>query len=211
MRSQETRRGDLPADDNPMKPILFNDEMVRAILEGRKTQTRRLVKPQPAYPDAWETPMFNRPQLSCPFGKPGDRLWVREAWQAWHRVSIEYHEWEPISVKEATASRQPEFEWGPTCDAIEYRATSKSMGPWTPSIHMPRWASRIAIEITDVRVQRLQDISEEDAQAEGVQWNARMLPFSVYFRDLWDSVAKPGAEWRDNPWVWAISFQRVEA
>lgn len=241
-----------------MKPILFNDEMVRAILEGRKTQTRRLVKPQPAYPDAWETPMFNRPQFSCPLGQPGDHLWVREAWRigAWQlwseAVAIDYRadsfcrrEWIRIgdddggeafdkylkqSIADAKAAGLSADE-----DGYYHWKAGESPCRWRPSIHMPRWASRITLEITDIRCQRLRDISEEDAQAEGVehyggweepdgegftegfgfrdyQTDEESYPYRnpcTSFKSLWDSIAKPGTLWRDNPWVWAISFQRV--
>lgn len=197
-----------------MKPILFNDEMVRAILDGRKTQTRRVVKPQPAYPDAWETPMFNRPQFSCPLGQPGDRMWVREAW------GVAESRFAPrgctIRYRADDATFEVVGESG-----LKYAGKDMSFR-WRPSIHMPRWASRLTLEITDVRVQRLQEISEEDAQAEGVQWNDggpfnNGLPTTMIvkardeFRHLWDSVDKPGVKWEANPWVWAISFKRVEA
>jgi hypothetical protein len=232
------------------RPILFSAPMVRALLDGSKMQTRRVVKPQPRERGditsnngelAWQTgpghfivsTMPTAPKSfieQCPYGQTGDRLWVRETWQAWHKSSHEYDEWEPISVVQASASKRPDFYCGPTCDAIEYRATSKSVGPWTPSIHMPRWASRITLEITGVRVERLQDISEEDAWAEGCQrgeptdnggffqaeerdpsgtgyrgWdNAR-----DWYADLWEAINGAGS-WEANPWVWCISLKMVE-
>lgn len=176
------------------RPILFNGEMVRAILAGRKTQTRRAVKPQPVEGcwmggprnGVWDerTGMAWFGQTwRCPCGVSGDCLWVRETW---------------CSDPEPS---QPE--------RVCYRATAgdESFIRWKPAIHMPRWASRITLEIAEVRVQRLQDISEEDARAEGVE--------NVYcardcFADLWDSINGKRAPWSSNPWVWAISFRKVE-
>lgn len=191
------------------RPILFNDETVRAILDGRKTVTRRVVKLQHGADVVVTDGQVWRPSrtdydgyVSCPFGKPGDRLWVREAW------GVAESRFAP---RGCTIRYRADGATGEVAGESGLKYAGKDMSfCWRPSIHMPRWASRLTLEITDIRCQRLQDISEEDAQAEGVQWNARMLPFSVYFRDLWDSIAKPGALWSDNPWVWAIRFQRVE-
>lgn len=217
-----------------MKPILFNDEMVRAILDGRKTQTRRVMKPQPrvarfgeTHPTrpngvighvdgalgggdyhVWQGPRFQAGLThggvylalnQCQY-QPGDRLWVREAFRPYPPQSG--NAWEILYAADAEIIK---YEAPST-----YRPTLYNYERWYPSIHMPRWASRITLEITDVRVQRLRDISEDDALAEGIQWDARMLPFSFYFMELWDSIAKPGVQWSDNPWVWAISFQMVE-
>lgn len=208
-------------------PILFSAPMVRALLDGSKTQTRRAfndrtVSLMRAAASAGEVSWFmNEGRIGkndlpyilqfCPFGKVGDQLWVRETWQAWHKSSYEYDEWEAISVVQASASKSPEFEFGPTCDAIEYRATSKSVGPWTPSIHMPRWASRIQLEITCVRVERMNNISEADALAEGVtlvpvrpQYAERMGRDA--YVELWESINGAGS-WDANPWVWVIEFR----
>ena len=149
------------------RPILFSAEMVRAILEGSKTQTRRVIKPVPTFngggachdADALQQdyvePHWVFPEI-CKYGAPGDLLWVRETWGQY-----------PIELN-------PE-----PCDAW-YKATSNGPPPpfkWRPSIHMPRWASRITLRITDVRVERLQDISEDDARAEGVGYkNPGYLP-----------------------------------
>lgn len=213
------------------RPIIFNAEMVRAILDGRKTQTRRLVpewqlpsetKPEPGdYPGQrwmavaqrdpfWGFGVFGATEedcaaqltpLFCPFGSRDDRLWVRET----------------FAVGLCTKS------------TMAYRATHKPEDldeggderiRWKPSIHMPRWASRIQLEITNARVERLNAISEEDARAEGVARadgapNEVGLPTQLVveakdeFARLWQSIY--GEEsWRSNPWVWVLEFKRVE-
>ncbi len=198
------------------RPILFNGAMVRAILEGRKTQTRRVMKPQPTqYRGAehgfyWE---HKTGPICCASGdRPGpyapwhveDHLWVRETWRdSFGGGEVHY-----------------------PADLDEY--TVREKGPWKPSIHMPRSKSRISLEVADVRVERLQDISEEDARAEGASCyvcgqavrtsneadcacfhgeNAR-----ASFDVLWDSIngARPGCSWDANPWVWVVGFKRVE-
>lgn len=190
------------------RPILFSGPMVRAILEGRKTQTRRLLKPQPPEDVGELVVDFYHPTIvvkdeeqpgertfgvfsadgewaqKCPYGAPGDRLWVRETWR---------------EVQSDTST------------SLYYRADEEwhEKAGWRPSIHMPRWASRITLEATDVRVQRLQDISEEDAKAEGAD-DIRYRTAKECFSDLWDSIHGDGA-WAANPWVWAITFKRVEA
>lgn len=227
--------------------MIFNAEMVRVILDGRKTQTRRIMKAQPSedftpmnmaleadYKARWYTPgivdkdgylqpagkevfgVANENEgYSCPFGAVGDRIWVRETW-ARYNIDQDSHD-------------------------MAYRATIPEdwpeSGRWRPSIHMPRWASRITLEITDVRVERLNAISEQDAQSEGVHtevwdqtvvarnyaaideffqfWSEDMPHYvemnQLYrssFRSLWESIY--GAEnWQANPWVWVIEFKRV--
>ena len=177
--------------------------MVRAILAGSKTQTRRAIKPKPDLV-AGSVVGFRTPgdekrgrlakQIPCPYGAPGDRLWVREAWQS---------------------------HTGQMGESIvyAYRATDdKRLGPWRPSIFMPRDASRITLEVTEVRVERLQDISEADARAEGV-WTGQPemlaagargmnLNHRSAYASLWEQINGP-ASWDANPWVWAISFKRV--
>lgn len=190
------------------RPILFNDEMVRAILDGRKTQTRRIVNPQPELSEragfVWKGYAYglgydnlgtqrNFARHNCPYGQPGDRLWVREAFSA-------------MGDKSRQAS------------PIFYRAdrATDNCG-WTPSIHMPRWASRILLEITDVRVERLQDISEEDAASEGAPCEIGRLEAAILgtqasyrkgFIRLWESINGEGS-WIENPWVWVIEFKRI--
>jgi hypothetical protein len=210
------------------RPIIFSGEMVRAILEGRKTQTRRIVKPQPEGIEApeegfihlsddgllggrqrylcgdpenpgvdvewWEFP------VRCPHGIPGDRLWVRETF------------WQECNVG-MTVSEEIVSEWISEAH-YEYpgrRRRGNSCGK-RPSIHMPRWASRILLEVADIRVERLQGIRETDAMAEGVtpansEWDAC---YTDAFIRLWDSInAKRGFGWDVNPWVWVIEFKVV--
>lgn len=207
------------------KPILFSVPMIRAILAGGKTMTRRVVKPQPDFgmfqcdppnDDWWMThgPLYGREpeavdgekDVRCPYGKPGDRLWVRETWAANAFLN----------------NRRPSELQGET---IYYRATydNDSHFVWRPSIHMPRWASRLTLEITDIRVERIQDISHEDALAEGCtgyNWVASSpyisgphtddgeLPVEEYER-LWESLHGSGS-WAKNEWVWVISFKRID-
>jgi hypothetical protein len=185
------------------RPILFGAPMVRAILDGSKTQTRRVVKrhgdmefdPQdPHYGPYWlpyaaGDAEGEQAKVRCPYGKPGDRLWVRETWA---------------------------YEQGgtgcPDDTGILYRATDPGWDDeetglrWRPSIYMPRRASRILLEITDIRVQRLQEISEGDARAEGCE------PFAYprdRFHGFWDTIHGPGS-WAANPLVWAITFRRIQ-
>lgn len=194
--------------------------MVRAILDGSKTQTRRVVKKQPPaatrdvitfyHPDprthywAFDGASLLSWAYPCPYGETGDRLYVRETWQH---------------------SNHPLGPYEPDCD-IFYRADylDDPLGPdlerskdgirreWRPSIHMPRAASRITLEVTDVRVERLRRISDADAEAEGIDFLRHVpdvdetLTARDLFRCLWDSVSTPGADWEANPWVWVIDF-----
>lgn len=231
--------------------MIFNAEMVRAILEGTKTQTRRIMQDQPdAIPKEGE---FGRPgfwipwnagktmlrnedmRLACPFGAVGDRLWVRETWQAIHdspdeHGNVEDRTWMPSILK------KPDSYWHPVYAASWGNEDRETRGfPWRPSLHMPRWASRITLEITGVRVERLQNLSEADACAEGIRAGIRRTDQSavnepIYcnylaanlndasewferasdsFISLWESIY--GAEsWQHSPWVWVIEFKRVE-
>lgn len=181
------------------RPIIFSTEMVRAILDGRKTQTRRVIKPQPYYegspPWNWkckqmiwsrcyEATLKKEMYIACPYGQVGDRLWVREAFF-------------PI----------------PHTKEVWYKADDVSGNvTWKPSIHMPRRASRILLEITKIRVERLQEITEEDARAECAPPTPDALPSCLYdFRVLWNSLnAKRGYGWETNPWVWCLKFRRIE-
>nr|DAG81830.1 MAG TPA: YqfB-like protein [Caudoviricetes sp.] len=232
--------------------MIFNAEMVRAILDGRKTQTRRIMKVQPSegfspmnmaletdYKAHWYTPGivdkdgYLQPAkhdvfgvasedegYTCPFGAVGDRIWVRETFQG-PLVSEELLEeyraypekFENPEYCEYSADGGPRPEYCDLDDNLRHG--------WRPSIHMPRWASRITLEITGVRVERLNDISQEDAQAEGMELTGWRPTYSdpdsggeVWtpydnFAQLWESIY--GEEsWQANPWVWAISFKRVE-
>ncbi|HGM6487696.1 TPA: hypothetical protein ACKP3F_005748 [Pseudomonas aeruginosa] len=202
------------------RPILFNDQMVRAILEGRKTVTRRVVKPQPDFLGSMVDP--NTPsktldaglhaRITCPYGEPGDRLWVREAWAADAQVDA-------IAPSDLS---QGEPIWYPADLSVRQTGCSMiSKGRVRPSIHMPRWACRILLEITAVRVERLQDISEEQALAEGVRGepcdHARQACADIgcwgdtakgAFGFLWESLNGEGS-WAANPWVWVVEFKRV--
>lgn len=177
--------------------MIFNGEMVRAILDGRKTQTRRPANPSTAnLLDLQEQYPHKKYNISCPFGAVGDRIWVRETW-ARYNIDQDSHD-------------------------MAYRATPPADWPeegrWRPSIHMPRWASRLMLEITGVRVERLNSISQEDAQAEGMELTGWRPTYSdpdsggeVWtpydnFAQLWESIY--GEEsWKANPWVWVIEFK----
>ena len=196
------------------RPILFSGPMVRAILAGTKTQTRRLVR-LPAHD--WALSGIPEFLAVGPFGARGDRLWVREAWQV---DAPRDGSWADTMFY---GDRISPLDWIPeryrTPAHVLHRATwddgTRSTALWwRPSIHMPRWASRLTLEVTEVRVQRLQDISEEDAKAEGVEmidgdptppewWSYRQE-----FGHLWDSLNAKRAPWDSNPWVWAVSFRR---
>jgi hypothetical protein len=217
------------------RPILFSGPMVRAILAGTKTQTRRVVKLLEGFEPSGSTMHWPHAQkragvtvpLKCPYGQPGDRLWVRETWA-------------------------PVFKRVPHSNGCLYRADDdgrqinpRSMdGKWKPSIHMPRWASRLTLEMTSVRVEQLKDISEEDAKAEGAvftDWGKHCHTLScdggetwghvhtqkagwhfgdasshehclgtarMAFANIWNHVYGVDA-WDRNEWVWAISFKRA--
>lgn len=212
------------------RPILFSAPMVRAILKGRKTQTRRIVKGdataermdsffttfgangymffgpehEATFPSReafrqWVNKTYPETQWTiCPYGKPGERLWVRETW------SHDAANVEQCRVKYEDAMGG--CVYGPY-----YRATDGAPDTlrWIPSIHMPRWASRINLGITSVRVERLQDISRGDCMAEGCPFpNMAESDPKKWYADLWDSFNGDGA-WDKNPWVWVVEFKRV--
>ncbi|HCF7935754.1 hypothetical protein [Klebsiella michiganensis] len=207
--------------------IIFNGEMVRAILDGRKTQTRRPVK-FPVHDKnlgcelagnelAGELSAGN--YLNSAFGKPDDRIWVRETWgvvsheldedgriQSWtpDRPATAIHEM-PFGngyySGHAIYAADGDFTWGDEDGYEDGRSC------WKPSIHMPRAASRILLEITNVRVERLRSMSQDDARAEGVIAASGPMEAGLAFRELWDSIY--GEEsWKANPWVWVIEFKR---
>ncbi|MDU5517825.1 MAG: hypothetical protein E6078_05755 [Klebsiella pneumoniae] len=209
--------------------MIFNGEMVRAILDGRKTQTRRPIKWKqtrfteigeredgskwPWSEDAEHACDFWHP---CPFGAVGDRIWVRETWQAIHDYCDENGHVDERRYARSIPRHRGNY-WHPVYEeAWGNESREDREFPWRPSIHMPRWASRILLEITDVRVERLNTISEEDAQREGVHtevWDQTVVAMNqLYrssFRSLWDSIY--GEEsWKANGWVWVIEFRRVE-
>jgi len=189
------------------RPILFSTPMVQAILEGRKTQTRRIIKPQPFKKDnIWEYTKKSHatvspdkildcpiPPIKCPYGAPGDVLWVRETFRLFKN------------------------------DFYVYKANYKfpEAFRWKPSIYMPKAAARLWLKITDLRVERLQDITEQDAKSEGVEkYNDlffkdytnpenKFLCAKTSFTSLWESIN--GQEsWEENPWVWVVEFERIE-
>jgi len=203
------------------RPILFSGEMVRAILDGRKTMTRRVVKPQPypaglsgVYADLYhrgpewafwlpDRRMTEPRTWPCPFGQPGDKLWVRETWAM-------RKDTEPGSehAKHYLHFKADGGGWSPS-DEMNWHNWEQ----WRSPIFMPRWASRITLEITAVRVERVQDISEGDAKAEGLQdWYGAepAVTNRGRFHAFWDSLnAKRGYEWDANPWAWVITFRRL--
>ncbi len=231
------------------RPILFSAPMIRALLAGTKTQTRRIVNPQPELDLVWDSG-YHWPSKLCqsmvtidemrslgPYGRHGDRLWCRETWAsadpgqqivayrangqsgAWfhdgERRFFLHHGW----VLGAAANDQ-EGKWF---------GLGKYGGKWRPSIFMPRWASRLTLEIATIRVERLQDISEDDARAEGVRpffevydcfgpdqrictgELARDFPYRASYACLWDEINGDRALWNTNPWVWVIAFKKLAA
>ncbi len=209
------------------RPILFNGAMVRAILSGAKTQTRRLVKPQPLEESFLDAPGRYQPTfdeggqlrvvtsnglhlLTCPFGQPGDRLWVRET-----TVDVERHGYiGPVYLQseEGIATLQGGLAPAPD-DMTEVEPHEITL---RPSIHMTRSMCRLVLEITDVRVERLQAISEADAIAEGLTqteiggWLPGPCDHPEWaFHQLWNQVYGESA-WDSNPWVWVIHFKRLE-
>lgn len=231
-----------------VRPILFSGAMVKAILDGRKTQTRRVVKPQPAEVAASAGKMpglirFKASDLTlqtwndaCPYGAPGDRLWCRETWQ--------YYDWSEHGQPRIRYAANNDALWRKVAEGdsdkvvniwaelsgednfkIDSRARDRR---WRPSIHMPRWASRITLEITEVRVQRVQETSAKDILAEGAVLRPHMdehlgkCPISAFdekcysdLQSLWSNAwhkiyANQGHGWDKNPWVWAITFKRIK-
>ncbi|MDV1206753.1 hypothetical protein RZR75_20625 [Enterobacter hormaechei] len=215
--------------------MIFNSEMVRAILDDRKTQTRRIIKDCTVgrdpiskfiqigkkfigcYPE--DVPELIRE--CCPYGVPGDRIWVRETFQG---PLFDFEQMEAYQ-EDSSKFKKPEF--------CVYKADGKPAPEffdaddnlhcgWRPSIHMPRWASRITLEITGVRVEQLKSISEEEARSEGVArlregfwkhyqpgWTQHQLSARGSFATLWDSIYGFG-DWDRNPWVWVVEFKRIE-
>lgn len=216
-------------------PILFSGEMVRAILSLKKTQTRRIIK-FPIYKPVRYRPGITRifieddlpghkiPILtSCPYGHIGDHLWVRETFVLESDLGWDIKLPTDRPIKTIT----DDYDNGEYHLIPHYRATEPEPNivpegqdsfddrtRWTPSIFMPHWASRITLVITGIRVERLQEISEADAKAEGVKQvainlsdNTDATPYKEYYRQLWDSINGKKHPWESNPWVWVIEFE----
>ena len=204
------------------RPILFSAPMVRAILAGSKTQTRRALAPDLFMSSGGAVVRMASAgpattgirEAHCPYWRePGDRLWVRETWREWSDAAWHYAadglvlpKQRDRELAEFLAQRAP-FTW--------------ESYTWRPSIHMPRWASRITLEVTGVRVERLQDISEADAIAEGITYSEALQGWHTEegrhfhcaappksYAGLWESINGPGS-WDANPWCWVIEFRRV--
>lgn len=220
------------------RPILFSAPKVRAILDGRKTQTRRVIKSQPSdhhwhcFKDytlsAKVLPCANNGGTTfvtwthrargnfdvdwarpfCPFGQPGDRLWVKETWNTSERLAaLKPTEIDPLEAH---------IFYAADCSADGYEKCK----PWRSPLFMRRWMSRIALKIESVRIERLNEISEEDAKAEGASkefecdiatfvGGGKLNPtFYLGFKHLWESINGPGS-WAANPWVWVLTFKRI--
>lgn len=222
------------ATERAMRPLLLRPHLVRATLDGIKTQTRRVVVPQPpAWVDRYDRsadPLHWLPSgvyvrdpsgvlgrgsiaargtgmpVRCPYGQPGDRLWVRETW---------------ASIYERT-DKSPGVIY--LADGPEYLPATRrghnwtreiGRGHWKPSIHMPRWACRLVLEVTDIRIERLQAISHDDALAEGIDtsdirtsWEVRERDARIPFARGWDAInARRGYGWDADPWVWVVSYR----
>jgi hypothetical protein len=227
------------------RSIIFSSEMVRAILKNRKTQTRRVIKPQPeiryvagfgigrcGHPDEWcgfaagQDASWNewsiKANASCPYGQPGTKLWVKETWCPVDDTEFDGEEW--VDYKATPRYAEPGVShpagWENLPDDLDTLH-------WKPSIHMPRWASRLTLEIINVRVERVQDISQEDIESEGLWYFSEAYRDEIckwrdcasaiqntrrkYFKILWDSInLKRGFGWDSNPFVWVIEFKRIE-
>lgn len=190
------------------RPILFNSEMVKAILEGRKTQTRRLVKEKLISEQA-EFECGNRPNVirsepslqyyidnGCPFGQVGDHLWVRETFRLYDSDECPHADFPCSCPRHGT----PLFKASHDCDDGE---------KWTPSIHMPRSACRLVLEIINIRIERLNDISEADCLKEGVGSPILRDCKKSKFIQLWESIKGKGS-WDLNPWVWVVEFKVIQ-
>ncbi|EEJ0059556.1 hypothetical protein YG08_002226 [Salmonella enterica subsp. enterica] len=206
--------------------MIFNGEMVRAILDGRKTQTRRPIKWKQTrftemaerddgslWPWAEDCERGGDIWFACPFGEVGDRIWLRETFRVHSRAT---------DVATLVYRASVRNSWTEQTHRVPVAVCNKPATPekWTPSIHMPRWASRLLLEITNVRVERLNNISYDDAISEGIkqEWTCIDPGLGLYahendvqddYETLWKSIY--GEEsWDANPWVWVIEFKRVE-
>lgn len=228
------------------RPILFSAPMVRAILDGRKTQTRRIMKPQPTLsgplaftsysddegiesfwtlaqqcPPGQDRAAFKREaywwHVRCPYGKAGHLLWVRETWKYWDWTSdgmpwIRYAADEKARlIERGLPDEGLEDIWADLSETANYDIDGAARDrKWRPSIHMPRWASRITLRVTGVRIERLQDIGRGDAMREGCPFPnmANSTSPRDWFATLWESI-NGGGSWDANPYVWVVEFERA--
>jgi hypothetical protein len=209
-------------EDMKERPILFKGEMVSAILNGRKTQTRRIMKPQPEpcidergghrWPSRPHQSMLhveNEMQNgaggweglagdACPYGQPNDRFWIREAWRTYKSLD---------TCKPSMIAPGAGIQYEALGTNIDHEDYLLGMGKLRPSMFMPRWASRITLEITNIRIERVQEITGEEALREGCYG---AISARNEFMELWDLInAKRGFGWDLNPWVWVIEFRRM--
>jgi hypothetical protein len=217
------------------RPILFSGEMVKAILENRKTQTRRIIKPQfstvwgsgcpnestfklmngdQRWADAFgahvdiETPSHHWQWIFCPYGKAGDRLWVRETWAD----NFSGHVSHAGILYRATAASERSHHgyWAKEIAPNKWVDHYDRPFNWKPAILMPRGIARITLEITKVRVERLQEISDADTVAEGIASGHAGEYGRAAFRSAWDQINGKRALWASNPWVWVVEFRKVK-
>ena len=168
------------------RPILFSGPMVKAIIEGRKSMTRRVAKE-----NFWSEANQEAVTFYCPYGQPGDRLWVRETWHC-----------------DNPAAAQDIMNPGLGCYYLATEEHPEIFTKWKPSIFMPRWASRITLEIVSLKVERLQEITDEDAIKEGQPFSSANSP-RIWFMTLWDSINGKKYPWTSNPWIWVIEFKNI--
>lgn len=208
------------------RPILFSGEMVRAILDGRKTQTRRVTSALESLTQSYDGPRVSKVEcrnglwnfwtnghgssalpvahFKCPYGQPGDRLWVRETWATTYPLN-------DVKPSNLAAGFPCEYAAG----GSSVGAPLVDRGVWRPSIHMPRWASRLTLEIVSVRVQRVQEITKADVLSEGTPGfeleRASEDEARACFTQLWDTInRKRGFGWDKNPFCWVITFKRIQ-
>ena len=196
------------------KPILFSGPMVRAILDGNKTQTRRIVKKNAsgrAQFKGWNWHLGDPDVvLACPYGQPGGRLWVRETCWIWGRW---FKNGKTLTGKQrwrfkADTPHGVHFKANHVQNAVKSTPRERRAYWKRPSIFMPRWACRLLLDVKSVRVERLNDISVEDAIKEGITYSTLDCP-RMKFAQLWDSINKERGDWQSNPWVWVVEFERV--
>ena len=213
-------------------PILFSGPMVRAILEGRKTQTRRIIKNAPTNKESYILGCHKSVwgihenvendggvhRFSCPYGVVGNRLWVRETFC--QKFEDGYPVYNSENDLDSSCCWYKADGTDVRCDdgdgGTKFNKDGSMASPWTPSIHMPRWASRLTLEITGVRVERLNDITPNDVVSEGIELSKPDLTIHYgldaeaksCFADIWDSINGDGS-WNANPWVWVVEFKQI--